>query len=322
MILITGGAGYIGSHTNKLLHRHGYNTVVFDNLSRGHRDFVKWGKFFQGDLANTDQLRQCFSENPIEVVTHFGGYAYVGESVTEPLQYYENNVSNTIKLLKVMSEFRVNRFIFSSSCATYGNPERIPLTEDHPQRPVNPYGRTKLMIEEILKDFDRAYGIRHVNLRYFNAAGADPEGDIGERHDPETHLIPLILEAAGNPNKELRIFGTDYDTPDGTCIRDYIHVTDLADAHLLAMQYLENGGASDSFNLGNGNGFSIKEVIRTAEGITGRKINAIPWQRRDGDPAVLIGSSEKAKSILGWNPRYDSLPSIIETAWKWQYLSS
>jgi UDP-glucose 4-epimerase len=317
MILITGGAGYVGSHANKYLHQNGYETVVFDNLIRGHREFVKWGKFVQGDLANIDQLRRCFSENAIDAVMHFAGFAYVGESVTDPLRYYENNVANTLKLLNVMREFGVNRFIFSSTCSTYGNPERLPLTEDHPQRPVNPYGRTKLMVEEILKDFEIAYGIRHVNLRYFNAAGADPDSDIGERHNPETHLIPLILEAACDAEKELMIFGTDYDTPDGTCIRDYIHVTDLADAHLRALKYLNNGGPSDSFNLGNGNGFSVREVIRTAEEITGRKINAVPWQRREGDPAVLIGSSEKAKSILGWNPTYNRLPTIIETAWNW-----
>jgi len=318
MILITGGAGYVGSHANKLLHQNGYETVVYDNLIHGHREFVKWGKFVQGDLADKDSLRQCFSENAIEVVLHFGGFAYVGESVTDPAKYYENNVVNTLILLNVMQEFHVSRFIFSSSCATYGNPERLPLTEDHPQHPVNPYGRTKLMVEEILKDFDKAYGIRHVNLRYFNAAGADPEGDIGERHNPETHIIPLVLEAALDTGKNVKIFGTDYDTPDGTCIRDYIHVTDLADAHLRALQYLTNGGKSDSFNLGNGDGFSVREVITTAEEITGRKINAVPWQRRDGDPPVLIGSSDKAKSILGWTPKYNRLSTIIETAWNWK----
>ena len=317
MILITGGAGYVGSHANKLLHQHGYETVVFDNLSFGHRAFVKWGEFVLGDLAEVDLIRRCFATYPIEAVMHFGGFAYVGESVTDPSKYYQNNVVNTLKLLDVMREFRVNHIIFSSSCATYGNPERIPLTEDHPQRPVNPYGKTKLMVEEILEDFDKAYGIRHVNLRYFNAAGADPDGEIGERHDPETHIIPLVLDAALGKREDVRIFGTDYDTPDGTCIRDYIHVTDLADAHLRALTYLTNGGGSDAFNLGNGKGFSVREVINTAEDITGRKINAIPWHRREGDPPVLIGSSDKAKSILKWAPKYDRLPTIIETAWNW-----
>ncbi|MCX5854769.1 MAG: UDP-glucose 4-epimerase GalE, partial [Deltaproteobacteria bacterium] len=235
MILITGGAGYVGSHTNKQLNRNGYETVVFDNLVYGHREFVKWGEFFFGVLANRKSIRHCFTTYPIEAVMHFGGFTYVGESVTDPSGYYGNNVVNTLNLLDIMKEYQTKYFIFSSSCAVYGIPQRIPLTEDHPQHPINPYGRTKLMVEDILKDYDRAYGIRYVNLRYFNASGADHDGEIGERHDPETHLIPLVLDAAIGNKEDIKIFGTDYDTPDGTCIRDYIHVTDLADAHLLAL---------------------------------------------------------------------------------------
>jgi UDP-glucose 4-epimerase len=317
MILITGGAGYVGSHTNKLLSQNGFKTVVFDNLVYGHREFVKWGEFFFGDLANREDIRRCFKTYRIEAVMHFGGFAFVGESVTNPSKYYWNNVANTLNLLDIMREFRVNHFIFSSTCAIYGLPEWIPLTENHPQYPINPYGKTKFMVEEILKDFDNAYGIRHVNLRYFNAAGADPDGDIGERHDPETHLIPLVLDVALGKRKDIRIFGTDYNTPDGTCIRDYVHVTDLAEAHLLALSYLMNCGRSDAFNLGNGIGFSVRDVIETARAITGKTITATDWERRDGDPPVLIGSSDRAKMELKWKPRYDDPAVIIRTAWNW-----
>jgi len=317
MILITGGAGYVGSHANKQLNRSGHETVVFDNLVHGHREFVKWGEFFFGDLANRKSIRHCFTTYPIEAVMHFGGFAYVGESVTDPSGYYGNNVVNTLNLLDIMKEFHTKYFIFSSSCAVYGIPQRIPLTEDHPQHPINPYGRTKLMVEDILKDYDRAYGIRYVNLRYFNASGADPDGEIGERHDPETHLIPLVLDAAIGNKEDIKIFGTDYDTPDGTCIRDYIHVTDLADAHLLSLAHLMNGSGSDAFNLGNGNGFSVRDVIETAQKVTGKVIISTEWARREGDPPVLVGSSEKAKTILGWRPRYADLATIIDTAWQW-----
>ena len=258
MILIAGGAGYIGSHANKILNKQGYETVVYDNLSRGHREFAKWGHFVLGDLADKDQLRLCFKTYPIEAVMHYCAFCYVGESVDYPAEYYRNNVVNTLNLLDVMVEYGLKYFIFSSTCATYGNPLKIPMTEDHPQQPINPYGKSKLMVEQILKDYDAAYGIRHVCLRYFNAAGADPEGEIGEWHEPEPHLIPLALQVAAGQREHLQIYGTDYETPDGTCIRDYIHINDLAAAHLLALEYLQKGAPSDAFNLGNGTGFSVK----------------------------------------------------------------
>ena len=318
MILIVGGAGYIGSHMNKLLNRSGYRTVVFDNLVYGSREFVKWGEFVLGDLANKDQIRLCFRKYPIEAIMHFSAFAYVGESVTDPARYYLNNVANTLNLLEVMREERnVRYFIFSSSCATYGIPEGIPITEDNPQKPVNPYGRSKLMIEEILKDYDKAYGIKHINLRYFNAAGADPEGDIGEQHNPETHLIPLTIYAALGINRDVKIFGTDYSTRDGTCIRDYIHVTDLADAHVKAMEYLRTREESDSFNLGNGNGYSVREIIETVKRISKKDFEVIEAERRDGDPPVLVGSSWRATEILGWRPQYADIETIVETAYRW-----
>ena len=318
MILITGGAGYIGSHTNKLFSQRGYDTVVFDNLVYGHRSFVRWGDFVLGDLADRKQLRLCFRQYPIEAVMHFCGFAYVGESVTDPAKYYRNNVVNTVNLLDTMREFHVPYIIFSSTCSTYGVPQRIPLTEDHPQSPVNPYGWSKFMIEQILKDYNNAYGIKYVNLRYFNAAGADPDADIGERHDPETHLIPLVLDVAAGKRPDVKIFGTDYETPDGTCVRDYIHVTDLSDAHILALDYLRYGGPSDSFNLGNGNGFSVREVIRTAEIVTGCDIKSVEADRRAGDPPILVGSARKAKDVLNWRPQFADLTTIIQTAWRWR----
>jgi len=317
MILITGGAGYIGSHVNKLLNKKGHKTVVFDNLSRGHRELAKWGKFFEGDLARPEDIRKCFKKYKTDAVMHFAAYAYVGESMSEPGKYYQNNVVNTLNLLDVMRGFGIKRFIFSSTCSTYGDPLRIPITEKHPQNPVNAYGRTKFIVEKMLADYDRAYGIKHVNLRYFNAAGADPEGETGEWHEPETHLIPLALDAAAGKRDHVSIFGCDYKTPDGTCVRDYIHVNDLAEAHILALKLLQKTGKSDSFNLGNGRGFSVREIIETAEKITGRKIKTVPAPRRPGDPAVLIGGSAKAKRILGWKPRLNRIETIIETAWKW-----
>ncbi len=317
IILITGGAGYIGSHVNKMLNEKGYRTVVFDNLSYGHEDFVKWGAFVLGDITDKEQLRLCFRKHSIQAVMHFSAFAYVGESVIDPAKYYQNNVANTINLLNVIREFGIRNFIFSSSCATYGIPQEIPITEEHPQHPVNPYGKSKLMVEEMLQDYESAYGIKHVNLRYFNAAGADPDGEIGEWHEPETHLIPLVLDGALGRREDIKILGTDYETPDGTCIRDYIHVNDLASAHILALEYLLNGGCSDSFNLGNGNGFSVHEVIDTARKITGRNIKAVTSARRAGDPPELVGSSEKARHVLKWDPQFDDLEVIIETAWKW-----
>lgn len=317
MILIVGGAGYIGSHLNKEISKKGIETIIFDNLSYGHRDFVKWGTFQKGDLGNIDDIRAVFKKYPIEAVMHFAAFTYVGESVEDPQKYYQNNVKNTLNLLQVMLEENVKYFVFSSTCATYGNPIEIPITESHPQNPINPYGKGKLMVETVLKDYSDAYGLKYASLRYFNAAGADPDGEVGELHNPETHLIPLILDVAAGRREDIKIFGTDYDTPDGTCIRDYIHVTDLAEAHILAMEYLKNGGESDFFNLGNGNGFSVKEVIETAEEITGKDIKAVEAERRAGDPPILVGSSTKAKETLNWNPKYDELSKIIETAWNW-----
>ncbi len=317
MILIVGGAGYIGSHLNKEISKKGYETVVFDNLSYGHKDFVKWGIFERGDLGNIEDIRRVFKKYKIEAVMHFAAFTYVGESVEDPQKYYINNVKNTLNLLQVMLEENVKHFVFSSTCATYGNPVEIPITETHPQNPINPYGRGKLIVEQILKDYSDAYGLKYASLRYFNAAGADPDCEIGEMHDPETHLIPLVLDAASAKREDIKIFGTDYDTPDGTCIRDYIHVTDLADAHILALEYLKRGGNSDVFNLGNGSGFSVKEVIETARKITGKQIKEVEVERRPGDPPTLIGSSKKAMEILKWKPKYHDISQIVETAWKW-----
>ncbi len=316
-ILITGGAGYIGSHVNKSLHCKGYETLVLDNLIYGHREFVKWGDFVCADLGDMEQLRLVFQTYSIDAVIHFAAYAYVGESIADPQKYYSNNVVNTLNLLSAMREYDVNVMVFSSTCATYGVPNEIPITETHPQLPINPYGRTKLMIETILSDFADAYGLRYVALRYFNAAGADPETEIGEWHEPETHLIPLVLDAAMDRRERIQVYGTDYDTPDGTCIRDYIHVTDLADAHILALRYLLQGGESAVFNLGNGNGFSVKEVIKCAERMTGQSIRVEESPRRAGDPPILVGSSQKIKKLLGWQPYYADLDLIVDTAWKW-----
>ncbi len=317
MILVVGGAGYIGSHINKLLNKKGYKTAVFDNLIYGHREFVKWGDFILGDLADIEQIRLVFKKNPIKAVMHFAALAYVGESVEDPQKYYINNVANTLNILRVMREFNVKFFIFSSTCATYGNPIETPIVENHPQNPINPYGQSKLMVEKILSDYNNAYGLKYATLRYFNAAGADPDNEIGEWHEPETHLIPLVLDAAIGKREDIKIFGTDYDTPDSTCIRDYIHVTDLADAHILALEYLFNGGKSEVFNLGNGNGVSVIEVIETARRVTGKNIKSVESPRRPGDPAVLVGSARKATEILNWQPRYFGLNNIIETAWSW-----
>ena len=317
MIMIVGGAGYIGSHVNKFLHGKGYETVVVDNLSRGNVEHVKWGIFRHGDIGDADFLRRIFSEYPVDAVMHFAAFAYVGESVAEPEIYYRNNVVNTLTLLGVMREKGVGRFIFSSTCSTYGVPLQIPVTEEHTQHPINPYGESKLMVEKILHDFGAAYGLKYTSLRYFNAAGADSDAEIGERHEPETHLIPLVLDAALGRRQDISIYGTDYETPDGTCIRDYIHVSDLAAAHVLALEYLSSGGDSDAFNLGNGRGFSVKEVIVTARKVTGRNIKVAECPRRAGDPPVLVGSSEKIHNCLKWRPVYNELEDIIETAWTW-----
>jgi UDP-glucose-4-epimerase GalE len=316
-ILVTGGAGYIGSHVAKLLHQRGYHPVVFDNLEFGHRWAARWGTFVEGDLADEERVKDLLLEHGIRAVLHFAGYAYVGESVRDPGRYYRNNVANTLSLLQAMVEVESEYLIFSSSCATYGEPNAVPISEEHPQSPVNPYGRTKLVVEGMLRDFEVAHKLRHVSLRYFNAAGADPDGDLGEDHDPETHLIPLILDVARGKRPHIAIFGTDYPTPDGTCIRDYIHVTDLAEAHVLALEHLLGGGESRSYNLGNGAGYSVREVIEGARRLTGHPIPAIEARRRWGDPGVLVGSAEKIRAELGWTPRFAGLDAILETAWKW-----
>lgn len=317
MILVCGGAGYIGSHINKQLYKEGYDTVVFDNLVYGHKEAVKWGKFVKGDLSKIDDIEAVFNQYKIDAVFHFAAYAYVGESVNEPEKYYYNNVVNTLNLLKVMKKHGCNRIIFSSTCATYGEPAKVPITEDMPQNPINPYGATKLMIERVFKDYNKAYGLNFVALRYFNAAGADPECVLGESHNPETHIIPLVLDAASGQREDIKVFGTDYDTPDGSCIRDYIHVTDLASAHLLALHYLESGKPSDFLNLGNERGTSVLEVVDSVKRVTGKDFKVTLAPRRSGDPAILVGSSEKAKKILGWKPEYSDIDTIVAHAWKW-----
>lgn len=316
-ILVCGGAGYIGSHINKALHQEGYETVVFDSLIYGHREAVKWGTFVKGDLANPDDLEAVFRDHDIDAVFHFAAFTYVGESVEDPEKYYYNNVGNTLNLLKVMRKHGCNKIIFSSTCATYGVPEKLPLTEDMPQHPINPYGATKLMVERIFKDYHAAYGLEFVVLRYFNAAGADPDGEIGESHNPETHLIPLVLDAASGKRADIKVFGTDYDTPDGSCIRDYVHVTDLASAHLLALHHLEAGRGSDFFNLGNARGTSVLEVVEAARRVTGRNFKVTLTERRPGDPPKLVGSSEKTMRVLGWRPRFADIDTIVAHAWNW-----
>ena len=317
MILVVGGAGYIGSHINKRLYQKGCETVVFDNLVYGHREAVRWGILETGDLSDTERLKEIFEKYNIDMVFHFAAYAYVGESVTEPSKYYNNNVANTLHLLDTMVKYHVKTIVFSSTCATYGIPADMPVTEDMEQKPINPYGASKLMIERILSDYHKAYGLNYCCLRYFNAAGADPEGEIGESHNPETHLIPLILAAAAGDREAVKVFGTDYPTRDGSCIRDYIHVTDLADAHLLAMDYLQRGGESLCMNLGNCKGNSVLEVIEAAREITQREIPVVLDKRRPGDPPVLVGSAEKARKILGWEPEYGDIKVILRDAWNW-----
>ncbi|HEY9691219.1 MAG TPA: UDP-glucose 4-epimerase GalE [Oculatellaceae cyanobacterium] len=318
-ILVTGGAGYIGSHAVLALKRAGYEVVVLDNLVYGHRDLVEklQVKLIVGDLCDRTLLDHLFTNHNISAVMHFAAYAYVGESVTNPSKYYRNNVIGTLTLLDAMMAASIKKFVFSSTCATYGVPKTVPIPEDHPQNPINPYGASKLMVERMLSDFDTAYDFKSVCFRYFNAAGADPNGLLGEDHNPETHLIPLVLQTALGKRESVSIFGTDYDTSDGTCIRDYIHVTDLANAHVLGLEYLLQGGNSTVFNLGNGNGFSVKEVIETAKEVTGKEIKVQKCDRRPGDPPILVGSSDKARTILGWQPQYCNLTNIIFHAWKW-----
>ena len=317
-ILVLGGAGYIGSHTALELVKAGNEVVIADNLVTGYRKAIPEGaKFYEGDLRDSDFLDNLFHQEKIDAVIHFAAYSLVGESVTNPLKYYDNNLYGTKVLLEAMVKNNVGKVVFSSTAATYGEPENIPILETDRTCPTNPYGETKLAMEKMFKWTAEAHGLRYVSLRYFNACGADESGTIGEAHNPESHLIPLILQVPNGKRETISIYGTDYDTPDGTCIRDYIHVTDLAQAHILAVQYLNNGGESDIFNLGNGVGYSVREVIETARKVTGHPIPATETSRRAGDPARLVASSEKAKKILVWKPVHDSLEEIIASAWNW-----
>ena len=317
-ILVLGGAGYIGSHTALELVKAGNEVVIADNLVTGYRKAIPEGaKFYEGDLRDSGFLDNLFHQEKIDAVIHFAAYSLVGESVTNPLKYYDNNLYGTKVLLEAMVKNNVGKIVFSSTAATYGEPENIPILESDRTCPTNPYGETKLAMEKMFKWTAEAHGLRYVSLRYFNACGADESGTIGEAHNPESHLIPLILQVPNGKRETISIYGTDYDTPDGTCIRDYIHVTDLAQAHILAVQYLNNGGESDIFNLGNGVGYSVREVIETARKVTGHPIPATETSRRAGDPARLVASSEKAKSVLGWKPVHDSLEEIIASAWNW-----
>jgi len=315
-ILVAGGAGYIGSHVCKMLKKMGFNVFIYDNLSHGYKFLAKYGEFVLGDVGDRRQLELVLKNYKIDVVMHFCAFIEVGESVQNPRKYYDNNLYNTINLVDTMLDCGVNKLIFSSTASVYGMPERVPIDEDDKKDPTNPYGRTKWMIEQLLKDYSDAHGLRYVAFRYFNAAGADPEGELGEAHEPETHLIPLVLDAALGIRKSIKIFGTDYPTSDGTCIRDYIHVNDLADAHIKGVEYLLNGNPSNYFNLGNGKGFSVREIIDTVKKVTGKDFPVEEVERRPGDTALLIAKSEKARKVLGWKPEY-GIEEIITHAWNW-----
>lgn len=316
-ILVTGGAGYIGSQTCKALARAGYNPVVLDNMVYGHEWAVRWGELARGDILDENFLDQAFLTYTPRAVMHFAAYAYVGESVTDPQKYYRNNVGGSLCLLEAMRRHGCHRIVFSSTCATYGTPHHIPIPETHARHPVNPYGWSKLMIEQMLQDFDAAYGMRHVALRYFNAAGADPEGEVGEDHEPETHLLPLAVQAALGLRGPLTIFGQDYPTPDGTAIRDYIHVVDLARAHVTALDYLLAGSPSNAFNLGTGQGHSVQEVLDMVCQVGGKNVPAIHGPRRAGDPPALVAVADKARAVLDWQPERADLKDIVQTAWDW-----
>jgi UDP-glucose-4-epimerase GalE len=315
-VLVTGGAGYIGSHACKALHRAGYLVVAFDNLVAGHREAVRYGDLVVGDITDTDAVRRAIRRHGIFAVMHFAAFLDVGESVRDPARYFRNNVGGALSVLEAMAGESVKYFIFSSTCATYGEPIETPLAETHPQNPINSYGETKLAVERALPHFERALGLRWTALRYFNAAGADPDGEIGEDHAPEIHLIPRAIEAARG-GEGLQVFGDDYPTPDGTCLRDYVHVSDLADAHVKALEFLESGGRPDAYNLGTGTPHSVREVIGAVERVSGRKV---PWTlapRRAGDPATLCAAPGKARTALGWTPRFPDLDSIVGSAWAW-----
>ncbi len=316
-ILVTGGLGYVGSHAVKMLVEKGEHVISLDNLVFGHEEASSGSDVVIGDIGDRGLLDKIFSKNEIEAVMHFAAFADVGDSVANPRTYYTNNVTNTLTLMEAMLDHDCKMMIFSSTAATFGEPVEVPIPEDHPKKPTNPYGTTKLAIEEALKEYEHAYGLHSISFRYFNASGADPDGTIGEDHDPEHHIIPLVLQVALGQRENIKIFGTDWPTEDGTCVRDYIHVCDLAEAHILGLDSLRNGEKTTAYNLGNGNGYSVSEVIKAAEEITGRSIPAVPSARRPGDPAVLVASSKKAKTELGLTMRYPELEIIIETAWRW-----
>jgi UDP-glucose 4-epimerase len=316
-ILVVGGAGYIGSHMVQALLASGYRVVILDNLSTGNRRLIIGGEFVQGDLGDAALLDHLFAEHRIDAVMHFAAFSLVGESVTDPIKYYRNNVAGTAQLVDAMLRHRVRHFIFSSTAAVYGEPRAVPIDEDHPCQPTNPYGATKLAVERMLRDCADAYDFNFVSLRYFNAAGADPSGAIGEMHDPESHLIPLLLKVANGQRACIKIFGNDYPTPDGTCLRDYVHVNDLAAAHLLALRRIIDRGGAATYNLGNSKGYSVMQVLAVARTITGHPIPAVVEPRRKGDPAVLVADSRKIRAELGWQPRFERIEEIVRTAWKW-----
>lgn len=316
-ILITGGAGYIGSHTAKALARAGFHPVVLDNLEAGHRKAVKWGPLVVGDMGDEALLRQVFEHYQVKAVLHFGAHAHVRESMHDPGKYFHNNVVKSLSLLNAMRHSRVRHIVFSSTCATYGHPGQVSISEDHPQAPANPYGETKLFIERALHWYSQVHDMRSVSLRYFNAAGADPDAEIGEDHHPETHLIPIAIQTGLGSRLSMAVFGTDFPTPDGTAIRDYVHVSDLADAHLRALRYLESGGQTVSLNLGTGSGYSVREVIQAVERISGERLIALDGPRQPGDPAVLVACADKARQVLGWQAKCANLDAIIATAWRW-----
>lgn len=317
-ILVIGGAGYIGSYMCKLLYKNGYNVFILDNLSTGFEKLARYGELIIGDMSDSKILDDIFSKHNIQAVFHFAAFSIVGESSQNPLKYYKNNVSGTINLLESMIKHNINKIIFSSTAAIFGNPEYTPINESHPKNPINPYGKSKLMVETILQDLALSNGLSSICLRYFNACGADPEGELGELHNPETHLIPLVLKTALNKRDEITIFGTDYETKDGTCIRDYIHIKDLCNAHLLSLNFLNNNKGCFNFNLGNGEGFSVKEIIKNTESLLNKEINKKIGNKREGDPSILIADSSSARNILGWKPEITDISLIIKDALEWE----
>ena len=317
-ILVTGGAGYIGSHTCKALAHQGHTVVVYDNLSTGHRELVRWGDFVHGDILDTQRLRACIRQYQIEGIIHFAASAYVGESVANPGKYFRNNVCGTLSILESMRDEGVPNIVVSGTCAVYGVPEQMPITEITPTKPINPYGASKLFMERMLTDFENSHSLHWMSLRYFNAAGCDPAKETGEWHDPETHLVPRALMAAAGRIPRLEIFGDNYPTPDGTCIRDYVHVTDLANAHVRGMDFLSKGGRCQAINLGTGQGYSIRELLDAAEEVTGRPVPRVISARREGDPPVLVADASRAEELLGWKSEHSSLTYILDTAWSWQ----